>query len=321
MLRVVFMGTPDFAVPTLEKLIASGHQVQAVVTQPDRRRGRGKKVKPSPVKKFAMERGLTVLQPDKLDADFVAQLVALKPDVAVVVAYGKLLPEAVLSLPGYGCINIHGSLLPKYRGAAPLHWAVINGENESGVSIMRMDKGMDTGPVLAYQSVPIAAEDTTGTLHDQLAQVGADLLVETLAELPRGIKEHPQDDGLATDAPPLTKQDEQISWRRPAQDIVNQVRGMNPWPGTYTIYQDKRLKIFAAEVFPHLPVLADALTPVPGKVIEVNQLGIVVAVGANQAVLLTEVQPPGKQRMRAADFLRGYQVEVGQRLGGEQDNE
>ncbi len=314
------MGTPDFAVPALDKLIAAGHEVVAVVTQPDRRQGRGKKIKPGPVKQTALAKGITVMQPEKLDNIFVKQLAELHLDVIAVVAYGKLLPEAVINLPRYGCINVHASLLPKYRGAAPIHRAIIDGERESGVTIMQMDRGMDTGPILAQKRVAIPGAMTAGELHDILAVEGADLLVKTLAELARGVTQKQQDNAIATYAPMLTGEDKRIDWREPAIEIINRVRGMNPRPGTYTIYQDKRLKIFKAELFPYRLVENRFEGNVkenvaPGTITELISQGFVVAAGDGNAVLVTEVQPPGKQKMQASDFLRGHAMTVGQRLG------
>ncbi|WP_366921591.1 methionyl-tRNA formyltransferase [Metallumcola ferriviriculae] len=317
MVQIVFMGTPDFAVPTLEKLIETGEKISTVVTQPDRRQGRGKKLKPSPVKRFAQKNNFPVMQPEELNADAISQLEALAPDVIVVVAYGQLLPEKVLNIPTYGCLNVHASLLPKYRGAAPIHRAIINGEKESGVSIMRMERGMDTGPILAQRKVTITETMTTGELHDSLAEIGAQLLAETLAKIAE-VSPVTQQDSEATYADKISKADEKLNWNRSAADIVNLVRGMNPWPGTYTTLEDKRLKIFDAELFPYRPMVkekSNKCRPEPGMILEIVPTGIVVATGDDNAVLVTRVQPPGKQKMPTADFLRGYRIMSGHRFG------
>lgn len=315
-MRAVFMGTPDFAVPTLEKLIEAEYKIVAVVTQPDRRRDRGKKIKPSPVKECALQHGVPVLQPEKLDRTFVNQLGELQPDVIIVVAYGKLLPPEILNLPRFGCLNVHASLLPKYRGAAPIHRAIINGEKESGVSIMLLDEGMDTGPVFSQKKVAIPDSMTAGELHDLLAVEGAQLLVETLEKLPGGLQPKPQNDAEASYAPLLTKEDEYLNWAEGAADIVNRIRGMNPWPGAYTIYENKRLKIYGAEQFPF--TVNDA---VPGTVVEINDRGFVVMAGDHNGVLVTEVQMQGKQRMSAPAFLRGCHLSPGVCLGREEEQE
>jgi len=230
---IVFMGTPQFAVETLEQLIQAGHQILGVVTQPDRPKGRGSKLNPTPVKVKADEYGLPVYQPEKIrDPIFIQKLADLKPEVIVVVAYGQILPKEILELPPLGCINVHASLLPKYRGAAPIHWSIINGEKETGVTTMLMDQGLDTGNMLLKTSVEIGSSETTGELHDKLAVLGGQLLIETLSMMAKGeITPQAQDDGQATYAPLLNKEHELINWQKKAQDIQNLIRGMNPWPG------------------------------------------------------------------------------------------
>lgn len=313
-MRIIFMGTPDFAVPALEALLQAGYPVAAVVTRPDRPRGRGRKLLPGPVKKTAVEHGLPVLQPARLLEDsFLQRLASLAPEVIVVAAFGRILPSVILRLPRLGCLNIHASLLPRYRGAAPIHRAVINGERETGVSIMLMDEGLDTGAVLARRAVPIAADDCTGTVHDRLARLGAELLLETLPRWAAGeIVPQPQDHAAATYAPPLTGADEVIAWHRPAGEIVNQIRGLCPWPGARTSLDGRLLKIWRA-AFSTVARPADA---VPGRVLGAGGDGLAVAAG-DGVVLIRELQFGGGRRLSAEEFLRGHDIPVGTLLGGE----
>ena len=312
-LKIVFMGTPDFAVPTLGALLKAGHEVVSVVTQPDRKRGRGKSIRPCPVKSYALKHDLNILQPECFDAGYISQLVKLGSEAIVVVAYGKILTEEILNLPKYGCINVHASVLPKYRGAAPIHRAIINGETESGVTIMRLDKGMDTGPMLKQEKVSISDTMTAGELHDRLAQIGAELLVKTLECLPNLVPKE-QVSSLATYAAMLTKEDECLDWEQKANNVVNRIRGMNPWPGAYTILDNKRLKIHQAQVFPFA-----IKNSRPGTIVETNNKGFVVAAGDEKGVLVTMLQPEGKQKMPAADFLRGYFLSPGTKFSSRGD--
>ncbi|CCO07185.1 methionyl-tRNA formyltransferase [Desulforamulus hydrothermalis] len=311
-MRIVFMGTPDFAAYSLRALLAAGKQVVAVVTQPDKPKGRGKQLQPPPVKQLALANHLPVLQPDSIRTqEFVQNLQELRPDCLVVVAYGKILPPAVLALPPRGCINLHASLLPRYRGAAPIHWAVINGETETGVTTMFMDQGMDTGDMILKQKVIIGPDDTVGMLHDQLALVGAELLVKTIDLLEQGLAPRtPQDHSQATYAPMLQKEHELIHWDRPARDIHNQVRGMNPWPGTYTTWEDKILKIWRTR-----EISSETVAAQPGTVLEAGSSGILVQTGRGH-LLISELQLQGSKKMAAEDFLRGKPIAPGTVLGG-----
>lgn len=319
-MRIVFMGTPDFAVPSLKKLAEQPWEIVAVVTQPDRPRGRGKKVTPSPVKEVALGLGLPVYQPERVrNPEFIKLLQDLSPDVIIVVAFGQILPREILFLPVYGCINLHASLLPKYRGAAPIHWSVINGETTTGVTTMMMDEGLDTGDMLLKKEIPISDQATTGEIHDQLAEVGANLLVETIRSLPDGcIVPQPQDETKASYAPMLTKELEEINWEWPVAKIYNLIRGMNPWPGTYTFYKDKILKIWRAER------IGSTKEPdrdfKPGQIISVLNKGPVVQTGDGQ-IILTELQPQGKSKMKGEEFVRGYQVYPGLFLVRETEGE
>ena len=310
-LRVIFMGTPDFAVPTLEKLLAAKHDIVAVVTQPDRPKGRGQRMAASPVKEFAISQGLPVLQPEKIkDPVFINHMLQLRPDVIVVVAFGQFLPQGLLDLPPLGCINVHASLLPRYRGAAPIHWAIINGETKTGVTTMWMDIGMDTGDMILKAETPIGPDETTGELHDRLKWMGAELLVRSLELLMTGNAPRiPQDNSAASYAPLLTRDIEQVDWRRSALEVHNLVRGLNPWPGAYTTHSGKTLKIWRTRI-----IDGHAGSVPPGTVVDVRHHGVVVATGRG-LIQLTEVQPESKKRMQACEYARGYNLCAGDILG------
>jgi len=310
-LRVIFMGTPDFAVPCLDMLVAQQYNVVAVVSQPDRPKGRGQKLAQSPVKKAALAYGLTVLQPNKVkEADFQAELSLLKPDLIIVVAFGQLLPKTMLDIPPLGCINVHASLLPYYRGAAPIHWAVIKGEQFTGVTTMYMDVGMDTGDMILTDEVRITKDDTTGMIHDKLKESGAKVLSETIKlitthQAPRTV----QNNDCATYAPMLGREVEAIGWHKSATAIHNLVRGLNPWPGAYCSYQNKNLKTWQTRVYE-----SEMPTIKPGRIIKITVDGFVVETGQGTLEIL-EVQPANKRRMSAKDFVCGYGVAVDDILG------
>lgn len=309
-MRVVFMGTPDFAVPSLKALAEAQYDLAAVVTQPDRPRGRGKKETPPPVKEIARALNIPVFQPLKIkDPDFISLLKGMSPDVIVVVAFGRILPPDILTLPKYGCINVHGSLLPKYRGAAPIHRAVINGEKYTGITTMYMDEGLDTGDMILHEAVPIHEEDTVGDVHDRLASLGAGLLVKTLSLVESGQAPRTPQAGEFSYAPMLSAADELILWDRPARDIFNQVRGMNPWPGARTSLHGKVLKIWRAAALEE-----DGTDALPGQVISDGSDGILVRAGTGR-LRITELQLQGAKRLGAADFLRGTPVPAGTFLG------
>lgn len=306
--HIVFMGTPDFAVPSLAALLRDGYQVVGVVTQPDRPAGRGRQLAPSPVKRFAEEHGLTVLQPTTLrQPEPVAELQALAPDLIVVAAYGLILPQAVLDVPPHGCLNVHGSLLPRYRGAAPIPAAILAGDQETGVTIMLMDAGMDTGPILSQAVCPIEPDDTTSTLTTKLAELGAALLSQTLPRWLAGeIEPQPQDEERATYAPMMRKADGQIDWALPAEQIARRVRAYQPWPGAVTFWEGQPLKLLRARALL-------AATAAPGRVVA---RGEGAAVGTGEGLLLLEeVQLAGKRAMSIADFLRGQRGFIGSVLG------
>ncbi|SFG36637.1 methionyl-tRNA formyltransferase [Desulfotomaculum arcticum] len=312
-MRVVFMGTPDFAVPSLKEIVNAGFDVLAVITQPDRPGGRGKKIRKTPVKLAAEELGLQVLQPAKVrEPDFINELRRLNPEIIIVAAFGQLLPSGILDLPRYGCINVHASLLPAYRGAAPIHRAVINGEQQTGVTIMQMDAGLDTGDMLLQEKIIIGPEDTVGSVHDRLALLGGRLLVKAVELIQTGRAEPvPQDDARSSYAAMLKREDEIICWAEDVEVIKNRVRGLNPWPGARTELGGKVLKIWRV-------ALADgpAVKGKPGQVLEASAgRGILVQAG-NAVLSLEELQLQGRKSMRAADFLRGNALTPGIILGG-----
>ncbi len=308
-IRTVFMGTPEFAVGTLEGLIAAGCQMVGVYTQPDRPKGRGKKLAMSPVKELALTHEIPVFQPLKMrDPQAIEELKALEPDLIVVVAYGQILPKAVLDIPKFNCINVHASLLPKYRGAAPINMAIVDGETETGVTTMLMDVGLDTGDMLVKRSLTIGPNETAGELHDRLAVLGREAMDETLKQLCAGtLQAEKQDDSLSCYASMMKKEDGLIDWSRSAQQIHNQVRGLEPWPGAYTALEGDVLKIAATRV--DATASGDA-----GFVLAADKNGVLVACGEG-ALLIGELQLPGKKRLPAAAFLSGRQLPVGTRLG------
>jgi methionyl-tRNA formyltransferase len=316
-MTVVFCGTPEFAVGTLEAVIAAGHDVRLVVTQPDRAAGRGMETQIGAVKAAALRHGLPVVQPEKIrkNEEFRAQLEAIAPDAILVVAYGRIIPEWMLALPRFGCINLHGSLLPKYRGAAPIQWAVANGETLTGVTTMRLDAGLDTGPMLLAEVVPIAPEETAPYVFECLAEVGAKLMVKTLAGLEDGsVVPVEQDHSEATLAPILTRDDGRMDFSRSATELLNRWRGFQPWPGAWTTLRGKKLIVHRMKVEPTLSDNENvAEIQAPGSVrIEGDRL----MVGCKGSLLeLLEVQMEGKKKMPAAEFLRGYQVKTGERVG------
>jgi len=310
--RILFMGTPEFAIPALTGLVKHGYPVIGVVTQPDRPRGRGRATAPSPVKILADDLGLTVFQPDKVrHPSFLETFRDLASDLVIVAAFGQLLPREIIHTPRLGCINIHPSLLPKYRGAAPINWALIRGEEKTGVSIMRMDEGVDSGAILLQEETPIGPSETYGMLHDRLAKMGAELLLIALAMLQAGtLQPQPQDDLLATTAPRLSREDGLIHWENDHRDIVSLIRGLSPHPCAYTTLDGKQLKIFIASSE------TAAVTEAPGTVVGETAAGLRVAAGKG-FVLLQELQLEGKKRLAIRDFLRGVRIAPGKVLGKE----
>ena len=308
-LTLVFAGTPKFAVPTLESLIGSGHHVSLVVTQPDRPSGRGLELAASPVKQSATKHGIPLSQPDKIknNESFRSQLESLQPDAIVVVGYGRIIPQWMIDLPRLGNLNVHASLLPKYRGAAPIQWAIAQGEMVTGVTTMCIDAGLDTGEILLQGEIPIGVEDTSETMAPKLAALGAQLMVDTLQRLQAAtLKPRPQDDSRATLAPILKKADGHIDFRRSATEIWNRLRGFSPWPGAFTSFRGKTLHIWKAR-----PVAID----IPEGTLRVEDSSLLVGCGANSSLELFEVQIEGKKRMSAQDFLNGYHPKAGEQLG------
>ena len=311
-LRIIFMGTPELAGVSLQALLrVPEFQIVAVVTQPDQPKGRGLKLQPSPVKEIALRENLPVLQPARArDEQFLQQLRELQPDLIAVAAYGQILPTSILELPRFGCLNVHTSLLPKYRGASPIQRAVLNGDPESGVTIMKMDAGMDTGDILTQEKTPILPEDNSQTLHDRLAQIGAALLARTIPEYVAGkIQPRPQPVEGVSRAAKIKKSDGQIDWSRPARSVWNQVRGMTPWPGAFTFLPGQPpglLKIWQTEIAPQ--------SGTPGEILLADKTGIVVGCG-QESLRVLAVQREGGRRMTAQEFLAGHPLNTGQRLG------
>jgi methionyl-tRNA formyltransferase len=308
-LSLIFCGTPFFAVPTLEKLVAAGHRIHLVVSQPDRPKGRGLELVASPVKQSALKLNLPIVQPDRIktNEEFRAQLAAIKPDAIIVVGYGRIIPQWMLDLPPLGNINLHASLLPKYRGAAPIQWAIARGETVTGNTTMRIDAGLDTGDILLQEEMPIAPDDTAETLAQRLAAMGADLMVETLRGLQAGVV-HPraQDNSQATLAPILKKEDGLIDFSNSAAEIFNRMRGFQPWPGAYTKFRGKNLQVLKAR---------PARQVISRSELKAEADRLLVGCGQNSALEILELQLEGKKRTTAHDFIQGYRPKPGETLG------
>lgn len=306
-MRIVFMGTPDFAVPSLKALVEAGHEVCGVFTQPDKPKNRGMKFQASPVKEFSLSVGIPVFQPAKMrDGEAMGILRELSPELIVVAAYGKILPPDILSLPRLGCVNVHSSLLPKYRGAAPINWAILNGEDETGVTIMYMAEGLDTGDILAQEVTPIRIEENAAQLFERLANIGAKLLVKTVEQLEMGdVKAVPQDDSLSCYAPMLSKELSSMDWGKTARQLHDQVRGLYPWPAATTVLDGVRCKILRTS----LPELYTQQAP--GIVLQADKRGLRISCGGGGVLEIVELQPDGKKAMAASAFLMGHPIQVG----------
>ncbi|MFN0156966.1 MAG: methionyl-tRNA formyltransferase [Bacteroidota bacterium] len=307
-MRIVFMGTPDFAVPGLDLLIKSGFEIPAVVTAPDKPRGRGQQLSPTPIKELALRHGLPILQPESLkDPAFIQAIASLSPDLIVVVAF-RILPREVFSIPRLGAFNLHASLLPKYRGAAPINWAIINGDKETGVTTFFLQDKVDTGNLLLQARLPILPEDNAGTIHDKLAEVGAEIVLHTVRLIEQGkAVARPQDDALASPAPKIFKEDCRIAWDHPALAIHNRIRGLSPYPTAFTTHGDKLLKLYRS-------TLTDTTsTRQPGTVLLDGQKLFVAT--ADHLLSIEELQLEGRKRMSVEEFLRGYPIRTGQQLG------
>ncbi len=304
-MRILFMGTPDFAVPCLQAIIDDGHTVVGVASQPDQPKGRGHKLTPPPVKVCAMENGIPVYQPETLKNDsFQGVLEEANPELIVVVAYGKILPKYILEYPQYGCVNVHASLLPKYRGAAPIQWSVINGEEKTGVTTMYMAEGLDTGDMILKAETPIGETETYGELHDRLSVMGAKLLMDTVEQIQNGtVTREVQDDSLSCYAPMLSKETGHIDWTRSGAEILNLVRGTNPWPMSYSLYEGVPMKVINA-------VYTGDAKGIPGEILWANKEGICIACG-DGGILVKELQMQGSKRMRVESYLNGHEIRVG----------
>lgn len=310
-MKIVYMGTPDFAVAPLEALIRAGHQVTAVVTQPDKQRGRGKEVQMTPVKECALKHNIPVFQPIKIkEKEAVDRLREYPADIFVIAAFGQLLSEEILAMPPFGCVNIHASLLPSYRGAAPIQWAILNGEKETGVTIMQMEKGLDTGDMLLKKAIPIDPKETGESLHDKLMEVGAELIVEALPLIESGkIIPEKQEDSKSSYASRLNKEMGHIDWNKNAEELERLVRGLNSWPSAYTSYRGKTLKIWEADVS------GEQSGKLPGEITQVGKDFVDVACGRD-TLRIYSLQLEGKKRMAVKDFLLGYEIKQGMMLGG-----
>ncbi|AVO02454.1 methionyl-tRNA formyltransferase [Staphylococcus simulans] len=304
MSRIIFMGTPDFSTKVLEMLIAK-EDVIAVVTQPDRPVGRKRVMTPPPVKEVALQNGIEVYQPEKISqSEDLQTLIDLKPDLIVTAAFGQILPKALLDAPRLGAINVHASLLPKYRGGAPIHQAIIDGEKETGVTIMYMAPKLDAGDIISQQAIDIEANDDVGSMHDKLSFLGADLLAKTLPDIINGTNERiEQNEEEATFASNISREDERIDWSKSAQDIYNHIRGLSPWPVAYTKLDDKNMKLYQAHI-------VEGKEGKPGEIIETTKKAIIVGTGSSDAIALTDIQLSGKKCMPTANFLSGYQDDL-----------
>ncbi|MEG0255100.1 MAG: methionyl-tRNA formyltransferase [Vagococcus sp.] len=309
MTKIVFMGTPDFSVPILDGLVEAGYDVLRVVTQPDRPVGRKRVLTPPPVKAAALKHNIKVLQPEKISgSDEMTEIMALQPDLIVTAAFGQFLPTALLEVPKFGAINVHASLLPKYRGGAPVHYSIINGDDKTGVTIMRMVKKMDAGDILTQESWPIEKTDDVGSMFDKLSYLGKEMLLTMLPEFLEGnFKETPQEESLVTYSPNITREEEQVDWNKTSQLIDCQVRGMRPWPVAYTMYQDKRMKLWDATP------LEETTTEKAGTIIQINKKNFWVACGEGTVLQINDLQPAGKGRLKATEYLNGVgrEMEVG----------
>ena len=319
-MRIVFMGTPESAVPTLRRCLQDGHDVVAVWTQPDRASGRGNRVSASPVKEFALSQGLTIHQPTRIKTDDAAELFrSHNADAAVVVAYGRILPQSFLEAPKHGCINVHFSLLPKYRGAAPVNWAIVNGEEETGVTTMMIEPELDSGPILLQRVTPIGPTETTPEVMERLAEMGAELLSETLTDLPN-IKPQTQDHDQATFAPILNKEHGVIDWTADATSVTRAVRGFQPWPNAHTTLNSRGVTIWRAENISVRNSYVQSMGGIakvgaPGQILVARGDDLIVSCGDETALRLLEVQPEARRRMSARDFVNGLQAKVGDRFG------
>lgn len=304
MKRIVFMGTPDFAVPVLQALAESDDEVVLTVTQPDRPKGRKKVLTPPPVKAEAEKLNIPIMQPEKIANDY-EEILKYNPDVIVTAAYGQILPQSLLEEPKYGCINVHASLLPELRGGAPIHYAIMQGKKETGITIMYMVEKLDAGDIISQRSIPIEESDHVGSMHDKLADVGADLLMETLPALfAEEVNPIKQDDEQATFARNITREQEKIDWTKSHEAVYNHIRGLHPWPVAFTTFEKKNLKVWWAEKESH------TFSKKPGEIVALKEDGLVVVCGDGKGVRLTELQPAGKKKMKANDFLQGYKEKI-----------
>ena len=311
-MNIIFMGTPEFAVPSLEMLINEGYKVIAVVTQPDKPKGRGNKLAAPPVKEFALKHDITVLQPSKIKTpEFVEQIRELSPDLLVTAAYGKIISKEMLDVPTLGCINVHGSLLPKYRGAAPIQWSIINGEKVTGITTMFTDVGLDTGDILLKRELEIGSDMTAGELHDAMSVLGAEVLKDTLIKLKSGtLVRMPQDDAMSSYAPIITKEVGLIDWNKTVQQVHNTVRGTNPWPGAYTFLNESKMRIWKTCI----AEFDNNQKHCPGEIVRADDEGVLVKC-SDGYIMVQELQFDSSKRMKVSDYIRGHKISIGEKLG------
>lgn len=315
-MRIVFMGTPEFAVPILQRLHKDGHEIVCCVTQPDRPKGRKRRLISPPVKIACEKLSIPILQPKKVrEPESLNAVLAYEPELIVTAAYGQILPSELLQYPPYGCINVHASLLPEYRGGAPIHRAIMDGQKKTGVTIMYMTDKLDAGDIILQEEVSIEEDDDAGTLHDKLSHLGQQLVSQAVAAIAnQTVRRQPQNEEKASYAPNLTREDEKIDWTKPGEKIYDQIRGLRPWPGYYTRFRGKTLKLWRGKKVP-------GQKPAPGEILEVTREGLLVGSGDRTAVLLTELQLEGKKKMTARQFLNGIDVSAGERMGEEDEND
>lgn len=312
-MKILFLGTSSFGLPALQCLLNSRHEILAIITQPDRPQGRGKKIIPSPIKSFALSKKITVYQPESIrDPSFGNLLKSWSPEIIVVIAYGQIIPRHILSIPPQGCINVHASLLPKYRGAAPIPWAILKGEKRTGVTTMFMDEGLDTGPILLTRETEIGLEESAGELHDRLAQIGSDLLLQTLEGLEEGkLIPQLQDNSQATYAPKITKEMARLNWQKPATELFDHLRAFDPWPGAFTFFNNRLFKMFRPRFFAGMEEITKEP---PGTIVGLSSEEIIIATGRGY-LKIGEVQLENRARMKVAEFLRGHPLTPGTALG------
>lgn len=316
-LKIIFIGTAEFGVPVLEKLLDSKENIVEVITQPDRPQGRGRKILPTPIKKIALNRGIEIFQPKNInDEEFIRRIIKFNPDIILVVAYGQILSKDILDIPRIGSINIHASLLPKYRGAAPINWAIINGEKETGITFIFMNEKVDTGDIIYQRKITILPDETYGELKERLANLSGEVISEFLEEIKKGkIKRIPQDNRLVTYAKKMSKQDGEITWKDKGEKVYNLIRGTTPYPGAFTSYKGRKLKITRARFLEDYPYDFEASASIPGSVVKIEKDSLLISTGDKGIIKILKLIPAGSKEMMANQFVNGYKIKAGEVLG------